>query len=264
MDKLNKYLPGLVLFLLVVVVFQFTIITSPKTFNYENLEIKGDVSPCSKYCFPFSVKGVYHDAPDFEVEPSYTYGGNIIAQICEDIIIGVTCKEMDISGLPDYKLIRGRDTTRMFPLYTYLNKSVESRSNHKIYFLYRILQAESDESKWVYDEPVAVISFDTETREVQKEGELGVTGLNIKEMYVSPNGSHLLIVDSSNPRYLPGTTNSNIVLFDLKNKTTKPFAIVGRGGTLKFLSWINDNHFFYEEYKYGDDQHVTFRVGTIN
>lgn len=264
MDKLNKLWYYITLGLSVVVILQFAIIASPKKFNYENLEIQGNVPPCSKYCFIFSVRTMYTGL-NFEVDdPLETYGGNMVAQICEATIESVSCKDMDISGLPDYKLLSRPNTTETFPSYTYLNKSVESHLNNKIYFLYRILQTELDRSKWVYDDPVAVISFNTETREVKKEGELSVSGLNIKEMYVSPNGSHLLIVDSSNPRYLPGETMSNIVLFDLKNKTTKTFSKVGSGGTLKFLTWINDNHFFYEEFKYDDSQPVVFRVGKIN
>ena len=264
MSKFNKIWPYLSLFLFILVVIQFIVRASEKAINYRDFEIKGSISPCSEDCSPFSVRTVYKGS-QIEVHSSKTdYGGIFVAQICEDIIVGVKCTDLDITKLPDYKTVGRPNTSETFAIYTYINRYIDSPANKKIYFLYRTLQIDPDKSKWVYDDPLAIVSFDRETREVKKEGQLNVTGLNVKEMHVSPDGSYLLIVDADNPRYLPTTTRSNIILFDLKHKLTSTFASVGNGGTLSFISWINDKHFFYKEYNYGDGRNVTFRIGTLN
>ncbi len=264
MKKINQLLPFIVLFLLVVVTYQF-FIESNKTFNYKDFEIKGLVNQCSDTCLPFGITGVkaVYTGTNIQVEPSYTYGGNAVAQICEDIIESERCTNLDISKLPGYQEVSRPDVSSKFPIYTYINKYVSSLQNKKIYFLYRVLDTDLNKSNWVYDNNIVVVSYNTESKEVKIEGQLSITGLNIKEIHISPNGTHLLIVDSDNPRYIPRTNESNFVIFDLIDKTTKIFKTVVNGGSLKFLTWINDDHFLYYKYEYGNGRDVVFRIASI-
>lgn len=249
--------------LAILVIAQIFVITSKRNY-FKNFEIKGSISPCTKDCYRFNVLAVYAGTDIVEYSQKTEYGGNLVAQICEDIILSMKCTDLDITKLPDYKMVSVPNIIKLFPNYTYINRYVDSGRYNKIYFLYRRMpDTDLDKSRWVYDEQLVVISFDKLTKEIKKEGELSVNGLNVKEMHISPDGSHLLIVDSSNPRYLPNTTNSNIIFFDIKNKITKSFAKVGQGSRLEFLAWIDNKHFFYEEYGYMGEDNVIYRIGEI-
>jgi hypothetical protein len=195
------------------------------------------------------------------------YGGNLEVQICNDGgIVYFKCTTLDIKNLSDYKEIKRVNGNEFFPIYTYINKHVQGAPGNKIYFLYRTRQESklSDSSWTVYNDPLSIISFNTETKEVKKEGQLSITGLGVKDLQISPSGSYLLIVDGPSHGKVPLITSSNIVLFDLKNKTTKIFETGANNDTLEFMDWIDDTHFFYKKSKSGDRENVVYRIGEIN
>jgi hypothetical protein len=228
--------------------------------------MEGVLPSCSESCFPFSVKAVYSSAKEIEVEKTYTYGGGAIAQVCEDAIEAIKCSDLEISKLPGYKLVLGFNSQTQFPIYTYINKYAMSPSNNKIYFLYRVLSEGKSKAGWVYDDPLVIISFNTQTRDVVLEGQIGIIGMNVEDIHISPSGLSLIIVDAKNPRSLPANSMSNIVVYNFDKKSTKIFETVGGGAVLNFITWINDKQFLYNEYKSNQESTIptVFRIGTID
>jgi hypothetical protein len=263
MKKLNKVWPGLTILLLIVVIIQFVTYrygNNKSQINNADYVVKG-VAGCTKDCFDFlSVRNVY-TGTDTENSPDNIWGGGISPQICEDNTMSLVCRELDISKLPDYKLVSrdidGKD--QKFPVYAYINYYTESKSNHKYYFLYKVLRDyKSQETGWIYDDPLAVISYDVETKKVQKEAQLSVTGINVTGFNASPNGSYLMIVDASNPRLVK---NTGLIIFNVKNKSTKQYE-ESVNAIHDFLTWIDDKSFFYIEYENGSND-IKFKIGTI-
>ena len=89
--------------------------------------------------------------------------------------------------------------------------------------------------------------------------------MNVEDIYISPNGLNLIIVDANSPRSLPANSMSNIVVYNFGKKTTKIFETVGEGTVLNFITWINDKQFLYNEYKSSLESTTStmFRIGTI-
>ncbi len=263
MKELNRVGFALVLALLILISIQLYFLIIPV--NYDHFSIKGDKDTCTENCFPFfKVKNVY-TGTNSEVESDYIYGGASSPQICEDVIETFRCEELDITKLNEYKTVVRMiiNKEKSFPNFQYLNRFVESPSNKKIYFLYRVLNENNNETKTVYDDPLAILSFNIDTRTVEFESQLNVTGINVKNMYISPKGNNILIEEAFNPYYLPKTIAFGIIIFNLKNKMTKDFIVVEKGGWLKFIHWIDDNHFFYSQNYYNNEEKTIFKIGTI-
>lgn len=260
MKKLNVLSLGLAVTLLIFLSIQLYLVTTKP--NFDNFSFKGEVSVCEKNCFNLSVKNVYTGSY-IEVSSDDVYGGGSSPQVCDNISDS-QCSELDITKLSEYKMVSRMigGNRKSFPNFQYLNRFVESPTNRKIYFLYRML-SEDGRTGWVYDDPLAIISFDVDTRMVSFEGQLNVTGINVQNMYISPKGNYVVITDGFNPQYLPPNTTSGITIFNLRDRTVKSFAVVVDGGSLDFITWIDDNHFFYSENAYNSGRKKIFKIGTI-
>ncbi len=260
MKKLNALSLGLAVVLLILLSIQLYFVTTQT--DYDDFSIKGEVSACEKNCFNLSVKNV-HNGSYIEESPDDVYGGGTSPQVCENIL-DLRCKELDITKLSEYKMVSRMigGNRKSFPNFQYLNRFVESPTNRKIYFLYRLL-SEDSRTGWVYDDPLTIVSFNVDTKAVSFEGQLNVTGINVQNMYISPKGNYVLITDGFNPRYLPPNTTSGITIFNLRDRTVKSFAVVVDGGSLDFITWIDDNHFFYSENAYNSGRKKIFKIGTI-
>ena len=247
--------------LLLVAIFVF--VKFVPTNNYGDFSIKGiTTNHCKEYCnYEISVKNIYTGS-DVESSSDAGYSGIVSPKLCISEEMGSKCFVADVSNLSDYVFSTTTIDSKeqSFPNYSYIGKYVISNYKQKVYFLYRIWKP-SD--KWVQDNTLKMVSYDQRTKSVNDEGRVDINDIVVQDIQISPLGTTILIVDGDNPRYLPSTNTSGVTAYDLDKKTTKNIISATNGNSIKFVSWIDDTHFFYRIDEFSKMGQTIFKIGVI-
>ena len=237
----------------------------------EGLTFEGARSRClNEECGPVENYYILGNPPA-KASNDVNYSGQLIPKACKFILYDyddsrkVCEEEINISNLPNYKLSTSSDSLAVITNYSYLGLKTYNGFKDKTYLLYSYDDGKNKkEGRFVYENPLRVISYDSKTKEVKSEGDPGLHDLVASLMYISPKGVNLLIIDSNDPRVWPIENYSGITAYNLDTKKSIEIDRVFHGRGIDFVDWIDDYRFIYKIVNYfKDKEKVLFKIGTI-